>query len=105
VNFFERQDQVRKKSRLLVFYFIVAVVFIVLAVNAAVILSFGYFDSEATWQQIIANAWEKNIIQGISIITLAIIGGATWIKILTLRSGGSFFEPGLAAQKNSQTKI
>ena len=43
MDFFQRQDQARRKTGILVLYFILAVALIVLAVNLVIYFSVSYF--------------------------------------------------------------
>ncbi|TYT73813.1 M48 family metallopeptidase [Desulfobotulus mexicanus] len=96
MNFFEHQDRARSNSRRMVFLFIIAVVLIVLAVNLAVgMLFFSFFEFGAhEMQHMKLNASMKA--HGIvSLITLLVIGGASWYRMSKLRSGGDMVAVGM----------
>ena len=46
MNFFEYQEQARRQSRWLVFLFILAVLIIVVVIDFAILLAFGFMDPE-----------------------------------------------------------
>jgi Zn-dependent protease with chaperone function len=92
MDFFENQERARRRTSLLVFYFLAAVLLIVVVIN--VVAAFGVaqarahaggtaysgtlapfqFDPEVAW-------WATGL-------TIAIIGGGTLVRWLSLRSGG-----------------
>jgi len=94
MDFFARQDQARKKTKLLVFYFVVAVILII-ALNYVVglVVLTGAQSSqhrrdryeEATPLVL----WNPQIFLGASVITLAIVFVGSAFKISQLNGGGS----------------
>jgi Zn-dependent protease with chaperone function len=94
MDFFARQDQARKKTKLLVFYFVVAVILIV-ALNYLVALvvfsgaqvrqhhddGYGVAPSLALWN--------PTVFLGATLITLAIVSIGSVFKISQLAGGGS----------------
>jgi Zn-dependent protease with chaperone function len=91
MNFFERQQAARKTSRRLLFLFGLAVVFIMLAVNAAVLLGLGIAQPTETLQQqgFVAFAGERSgVLMLASLVTLAIVVIASLTRISSLRAGG-----------------
>ena len=44
MDFFERQDKARRNTKFLVFYFVAAVIFLIVAVYAAVALIFTFTE-------------------------------------------------------------
>ncbi len=94
MDFFERQDKARKKTKLLVFYFVVAVILIVALNYVVALLAFtgvqAHQHSNDRYEQAPPLVlWSPQIFLGSTIITLAIvcIGSAT--KISQLAGGGS----------------
>jgi Zn-dependent protease with chaperone function len=94
MDFFARQDQARKKTKLLVFYFIVAVILIV-ALNYLVAL---VVFSGAQARQHHGNSyeaatplvlWNPPVFLGATLITLAIVSIGSVFKISQLAGGGS----------------
>ena len=79
MNFFERQVQARRMSTRLLVLFGLAVVGIVLAVDAAVWIAWGPRDGGPPSPGVLAFA---------SIATLAVIGLGSLYRIASLRSGG-----------------
>jgi Zn-dependent protease with chaperone function len=89
VDFFARQDKARRNTKLLVFYFSLAVIFLILAVYAAVSLIFtgielkNSLDEQSfTWSQLELLLWT-------AIGTLAVILIGSIFKTLELARGGS----------------
>ena len=85
MNFFERQDQARRKSALLLFYFLLAVVLIVLAVNLIVWL---ILDGMTAPPQSLEQWLGSQTFWMASLITLAVILVGSLARYLRLRSGG-----------------
>jgi Zn-dependent protease with chaperone function len=79
VNFFERQNHVRRMSSRLVVLFVIAVIAIVVVVNLAVLVAFG---RRATGGEIVA------YIVATTIITLLAIVLAAGFRMIGLRGGG-----------------
>jgi hypothetical protein len=85
MNFFAQQDKARKKTFILVLYFVLAIVLIVMAVNVVVYFIFYYAaDLQQMPEQWLAQpywAW-------ISIATIAVIGVGSLKDIIRLGGGG-----------------
>jgi Zn-dependent protease with chaperone function len=89
VDFFARQDKARRNTKLLVFYFSLAVIFLILAVYAAASLIFSGIElknsldeASFTWSQLELLLWT-------AIGTLAVILIGSVFKTLQLARGGS----------------
>src|SRR3546814_13397538 len=76
MNFFEHQAKERRTSTRLVLLFALAVVAIVVAVDLAVMLVFGRGDGGV------------GILVFTTLVTLAVIGGASMFRIASMRGGG-----------------
>ena len=87
MNFFEQQEQARRKTGLLVFYFALAVVLIVIAVDLIVLFAWR-MQSSSIREAIAPQATNNTILILTTIGTLALIGIATLWKIVSLSSGG-----------------
>ena len=86
MDFFERQDQARRNTRLLVVHFVLAVVLIVAAVYLFVSLLFlrdMFTPGTFAW------LWSPKLFLCVASSTLAIILGSALCKIIELRSGGA----------------
>src|SRR5688572_4695 len=89
MDFFERQDKARRKTKLLVFYFIVAVCLLILSVYAAVVVIFA---GEAIYDSIgeaSVTLWRPELFFSSIIATLAVILIGSVTKTLQLSKGGS----------------
>jgi hypothetical protein len=85
MNFFAQQDKARKKTFILVVYFILAIALIVAAVNAVVYFIFYYAaDLQQTFEQWLAQPYWV----WISIATIAVIGLGSLKDIIRLGGGG-----------------
>ena len=102
MDFFERQDQARRNTRLLVLYFILAVVLIVAAVylvSAAFFLRGRYEPGTLAW------LWHPKLFLGVTSGTLAIILGGTLYKLSEVSSGGAAVAEMLGGRRiNSNTQ-
>jgi Zn-dependent protease with chaperone function len=88
VDFFERQDKARRNTAFLVFYFVVAIALMIVAVYLAVAAIFTGFelknaesDPSFAWSQI-------KVFVGSAFGTLAIIAMGSFFKTLSLARGG-----------------
>ena len=81
MNFFERQRRVRTLSRRLVLLFVLAVLGIVIVVDAAVIVGFGLQDMPI--EQLLT------VIAVVSALTMLMIGAASLIRMALLRGSAS----------------
>ncbi len=90
MNFFDRQDRARKRTRWLILVFILAVALIVLAIDALVVMVVA--NAGDTDQLVVPDpAWlkaEAGLLLWSSLIVLAVILGATVFKISALSGGG-----------------
>jgi Zn-dependent protease with chaperone function len=86
MDFFERQDRARRNTKLLVVYFILAVILIVAAVYlvfAGLFLRSKYDPGTLAW------LWHPKLFLGVTSGTLAIILGGTLYKLSEVSSGGA----------------
>jgi Zn-dependent protease with chaperone function len=79
VDFFERQDEARRHTKLLVFYFAAAVLSLVIVINVAVSLILG----------MLVVGPKSELLLWITLGTLAVILAGSAFKTLQLASGGS----------------
>ena len=89
MDFFERQDKARRKTKLLVFYFIVAICLLILSAYAAVLAIFGrsgVYDSigEASF-----TLWQPALFLWSTLGTLIVVGIGSAFKTAELSKGGS----------------
>lgn len=80
MNFFQRQQDVRRSSRRLVVLFVVAVVVLVVVVDLIAFLLLGLSEQDAT--SIL------NILIGLSLFMIVAIGLTSLFRMLALRNGG-----------------
>lgn len=91
MNFFERQQQARTSSRRLVFLFALAVIGIVLAVDLAVWAALGVAQPMHDVERSGAAAGGNRIgiLVAVTLLTLAVIGISSLVRIAMLRGGGA----------------
>ncbi len=99
MDFFARQDQSRKRSFYLTFLFVLAVIFVAVAVYAAVQLAFylsmdksGIYRNGFTW-------FDFKMFLLVTCITLGIITLGSLFKMLQLRKGGSYVAENLGGRR------
>lgn len=109
MDFFSAQDQARSKTKLLVFYFVLAVIGIIVALYFAWIFIMGatttYGSSQsgqpAQVEQIIL--WQPETFGLIVLVVVALVGISSLMKTLSLRSGGGVVARSLGGQKIDPT--
>ncbi len=89
MDFFERQDKARRNTKLLVFYFALAVLSLIVAVDAAVALIFGAVSAHESLGETSPNPVRFDLMAAATLGTLAIVSIGSISKTLQLASGGS----------------
>ena len=85
MDFFQHQERARRKTGLLVLYFILAVIAIVVCVNLAVLLTLFWGD----FQSVSPSQWFSHpFIHWITGLTLAVMVFGCLLKLWQLRKGG-----------------
>src|ERR1035438_8266653 len=83
MDFFERQDQARRNTKLLVVYFILGVALLIVAVYAATLVIFTGVNSRrhhAYDQQVQLVLWNPQLFLGAAVGTLAVIARGSGFK-------------------------
>jgi Zn-dependent protease with chaperone function len=92
MDFFQAQDLARKKSGRLVFFYLAAVVAIILSIYAVLILATTEAASDAHPQPpgapFLARYWNPQLFLGTAVTTAAVIAFGSLFKIISLRGGG-----------------
>lgn len=88
MDFFASQDAARKKTSLLLFYFGLAVFFIIAAIYLAVAFFFVYQESR-TGQFSPTQIWDLELFSSVAAVTLLVVICGSLYKISILRSGGA----------------
>ncbi|MDA0991274.1 MAG: M48 family metalloprotease, partial [Verrucomicrobia bacterium] len=89
MDFFQSQDNARRKTGLLAFYFILAVVVIVAAIYLAMaFILHGATPDEAPWAQSTVIVWNPMLFLWVTGLTLAVVFSGSVYKIAQLHSGG-----------------
>lgn len=104
MNFYEHQAQARKQTRRLVFLFTLAVLLIVLAVDAVVLLVLG--SAEATdpslpWGEWLQQHWTRVLFTSLSVLGVVVI--SSLYKSAVLREGGGVVARGLGGVRVERT--
>jgi Zn-dependent protease with chaperone function len=87
MDFFQHQERARRKTSLLVVYFIVAVVLIIVAVYLAVAVALFYGQSRVGHHGP-PTLWFPDVFAAVSLGTLLIVGAGSLFKIAELARGG-----------------
>jgi Zn-dependent protease with chaperone function/uncharacterized tellurite resistance protein B-like protein len=92
MDFFERQDQARRNTKLLVVYFVLGVALLIVSVYAAVLVVFTGVSSRhrhiySEEAQLVL--WNPQLFLGAAVGTLAVIALGSGFKTLELAQGGS----------------
>ena len=88
MNFFEHQEAARKKTSLLVFYFVLAVAAIVAAVYLAVLAAFLFAEKDRPGGLDVSLLWQPELFLLVAVATLALVGGGSVYRIAALSGGG-----------------
>ena len=92
MDFFERQDQARRNTKLLVVYFILGVAMLIVAVYAAALGIFTGLSSRhhtGYGEEVQLVLWNPQLFLGAAVGTLAVIAMGSGFKTLELSQGGS----------------
>jgi Zn-dependent protease with chaperone function len=89
MDFFERQDKARRKTKLLVFYFIVAICLLILAAYAAVFAIFGRKEAVDSLGEASFTFWQGDLFFWSAFGTLLVITIGSVVKTVELSRGGS----------------
>jgi Zn-dependent protease with chaperone function/uncharacterized tellurite resistance protein B-like protein len=90
MDFFERQEVARRHTKLLVVYFVLAVIAIILAVYVAVSLVFaGYMLKQHPASGQLPLVWNPQLFLGVALGTIGVIFCGSAYKTMALSSGGS----------------
>lgn len=87
MTFFENQLVARRKTTLLLSYFVLAVVFIILAVYIVSALLFTSTPDQAS-QAAISNLWNPDLFITVAIAVLCLVSVGSLYKVIVLASGG-----------------
>jgi Zn-dependent protease with chaperone function len=90
MDFFERQDKARRNTKLLVFYFLIAVVLIIGAVYVASLAVFTGLSVNAQrhGRPVQFAYWDPRVFAYAALGTLAVVAGGSLFKTAQLASGG-----------------
>ena len=89
MDFFERQDKARRKTKLLVFYFIVAICLLILSGYAAVLAIFGRGGVSDSLGESSFTLWQPDLFLWSTLGTLSVVLIGSVSKTLQLSKGGS----------------
>src|SRR3990172_13208231 len=89
MDFFEHQERARKKSGVLLLYFVLAVVLIVVAVYVVFVLFlYGAKIKDPENMSLAVRWWYPELFAGVSVGTLGLVFLGSAFKTVTLRKGG-----------------
>jgi len=95
VDFFEHQEQARKRSGLLVFYFVLAIIGIVTSIYFVIVLVSGYNGD----RYMLRSLWNPEILTTSAIGTIAVILLGSGYKIMQLSGGGAVVAKDLGGRR------
>ncbi|AWI09898.1 M48 family metallopeptidase [Ereboglobus luteus] len=98
MDFFQAQDNARKKSARLVFFYIAAVIAIIATIYFAIVFGMRLLISESNNPDLYFPIWQPEVFIGTAGITIAVIGLGSLFKTLSLRSGGGVVARSLGGQ-------
>ena len=90
MDFFGHQEQARRKTSLLVIYYVMAVIFIIVSIYAAASLVFlgAELKMKGSGDIAISKLWNPEIFCYVLIGTVLLVGAGTFFKIAQLSKGG-----------------
>jgi Zn-dependent protease with chaperone function len=89
MNFFQAQDNARRKSGRLVFFYIAAVVAIIVTIYCVIVFGLRFVEHDGDGPEThVMPLWQPDVFLGTAITTIIIIGLGSLFKTLSLRSGG-----------------
>lgn len=91
MNFFEHQHRARRQSRWLIVLFVIAVMAIIVAIDAVVLFTLGVTSASESGELLSANQLARSnaaLLVGAAVVTAAVIGIASLVRTAGLRSGG-----------------
>jgi len=90
MDYFQNQDVARKKTGLLVVFFVTAVVLIILSVYVAVAAVFAYAEPASAEQTVSAagSLWNPELFGAVALGTSALVAGGSLYKVAALSGGG-----------------
>lgn len=91
MNFFEHQDQARKKTGLLVVLFALAVIVLIVMATILITLFLGYFNTDYDQVYSVASQFEQINLSDFytgAVIVIAVVAGASLYKLAQLSAGG-----------------
>jgi Zn-dependent protease with chaperone function len=87
MGFFELQESARRSTTRLVLLFVLAVVLIIASLYAVAVLAL-HFTTEGAAERVV-KWWDPSLLVSVAALGVALIGGASLHKIISLRGGGA----------------
>jgi len=91
MDFFRAQDQARRRSALMILYFVCAVAALIAAIYAVCLFAFasvGEYGETGVWAAAPRDWWNPEILLWSALAVGVIVGGGSAYKMAALRSGG-----------------
>jgi Zn-dependent protease with chaperone function len=89
MDFFASQDAARRQTSLLLFYFGLAVFFIIVAIYMAITFVFIYYDGKTGQLDPAGRLWNMDLFVAVTSITLLVVLAGSLYKIAVLKAGGA----------------
>lgn len=88
MDFFTAQDAARGKTKVLIVYFILAVLGIIAGLYFAYVLIFGIGVNSQSQNPQPLQLWQPDVLGGVAVIVILLVGLSSLFKTMSLRSGG-----------------
>jgi Zn-dependent protease with chaperone function len=90
MDYFQNQDVARKKTGLLVFFFVTAVILIILSVYVAIAAVLGSAEPASADETVsaVGSLWNPELFGAVALGTTALIAGGSLYKVAALSGGG-----------------
>lgn len=89
MNFFEAQEQARKSSRLLVWWFIIAVITVILVMYVLAVWALRYVEPDTVRGAALSGWWDSTLFTWVTVVVGGVILVGSLIKLSQLSAGGS----------------
>ena len=101
MDFFHSQDVARRKSFLLLTYFVLALLAMILALYVVVLIALGAGRTEHLMRDAVETWWHPEVLAGVVVLVMFTVSLGTLYKTWELRGGGEALASGLGGRRLS----